>query len=179
MGACQRVQPLLAGPTFVSRSPTLCNASIYFKYSNIQILQTCFPIFPICQTILRYVKSNYGHYWFDNIKKSNCKVGIAIHPDVEVQEIKKYLPYIDLVIVMTVYPGFGGQNFLNNQINKIKQLKDLKNSDNQKFEIEIDGGINENTFKECLISGADVLVAGSYIFSQPSQQYKELIDSIR
>ena len=115
----------------------------------------------------------------DIIKQSNCKAGVAIHPDVEITTIEKYIPKIDIVIVMTVIPGFGGQKFLNNQLYKIKKLKEIKENKNMNFEIEVDGGINKNTYKECLKLGADVLVAGSYIYSKPANQYKKLIDSIR
>ena len=113
------------------------------------------------------------------IKRANCKAGIAIHPNVEVEAIKKYLTKIDIVIVMTVLPGFGGQKFLNDQVYKIKQLKELKINMSLNFEIEVDGGINNDTYKECLNNGADVLVAGSYIYGKSSDQYKKLIDSIR
>jgi len=115
----------------------------------------------------------------DLIKKSKCKVGIAIHPDIKIEAIEKYLQKVDLVIVMTVFPGFGGQKFLNDQIYKIKYLKEFKTNMDINFEIEVDGGINNNTYKKCLENGADVLVAGSYIYGKPSNQYKELIDSIR
>ena len=115
----------------------------------------------------------------DIIKKSKCKVGIAIHPDIKIEAIEKYLQKVDLVIVMTVFPGFGGQKFLNDQIYKIKYLKEYKTNMDINFEIEVDGGINNNTYKKCLENGADVLVAGSYIYGKPSNQYKELIDSIR
>ena len=80
---------------------------------------------------------------------------------------------------MTVVPGFGGQKFLEDQVHKIKELKDLKTNMNIDFEIEIDGGINLDTYKQCIENGADVLVAGSYIYNKPFHQYKELIDSIR
>lgn len=113
------------------------------------------------------------------IKQSKCKVGIAIHPKIKIEEIERYLPKVDLVIVMTVIPGFGGQKFLSDQVYKIKQLKEYKLNKNLNFEIEIDGGINNNTYKQCIENGADVLVAGSYIYGKPSSQYKELIDSIR
>ena len=115
----------------------------------------------------------------DLIKKSNCKAGIAIHPNSKVHSIEKYLPKIDLVIVMTVIPGFGGQKFLDNQIYKIKLLKEIKDNLKLKFEIEIDGGINNKTKKICIDNGADILVAGSYIYEVNSNQYKERINSIR
>jgi ribulose-phosphate 3-epimerase len=118
-------------------------------------------------------------YIIDAIKESNCKVGIAIHPDIKIESIKRYLDKIDLIIVMTVYPGFGGQKFLHNQVYKIKELKDLREKMNLNFEIEIDGGINNQTSKICIDNGADVLVAGSYIYESSNFKYKELIDSIR
>lgn len=113
------------------------------------------------------------------IKQSNCKVGIAIHPDMKINSIEKYLTKIDLVIVMTVIPGFGGQKFLKDQIYKIKELNEIKMNMDLKFEIEIDGGINLDTSKLCIENGANVLVAGSYIYGKNSDQYKQLIDSIR
>ena len=113
------------------------------------------------------------------IKESKCKVGIAIHPNVKVDNIKQFLPKADLVIVMTVIPGFGGQKFLNDQVYKIKELKEFKINMNMDFEIEVDGGINNRTYKQCIENGADVLIAGSYIFGKPSNQYNELIQSIR
>ena len=115
----------------------------------------------------------------DLIKFSNCKAGIAIHPDINIEAIMKYLPRIDLVIVMTVIPGFGGQKFLENQIYKIKELRDVRLSMNLDFEIEIDGGINNETCKICIENGADVLVAGSYIYGNSPNKYKQLINSLR
>ncbi len=114
-----------------------------------------------------------------SIKKSNCKAGIAIHPNVKVETIKKYLNEIDLVIVMTVVPGFAGQKFLQEQVYKIRELKEIRESINSKFEIEVDGGINKDTSRICIDSGADILVAGSYIFNSPVEEYKKLINSIR
>ena len=113
------------------------------------------------------------------LKKNHCKVGIAIHPSVPIENIKKYLNVIDLVVVMTVMPGFGGQKFLNNQIIKIKKLNDLRKELNLKFEIEIDGGINNVSSLICKKNGADVLVAGSYIYGSSEIDYKLKIDSLR
>ena len=80
---------------------------------------------------------------------------------------------------MTVIPGFGGQKFLNNQLNKISDLKEIKLKNNLQFEIEVDGGINEQTSKLCIYKGADILVAGSYIYNAENNKYKNLIDKIR
>ena len=113
------------------------------------------------------------------IKDNNCKVGIAIHPNVRISDVIKFMDIIDLVVVMTVVPGFGGQKFMHSEVKKIIELKKIKDEKKLEFEIEIDGGINEKTAQICKKSGADVLVAGSYIFSENKNKYKKLIDSLR
>ena len=114
-----------------------------------------------------------------NIKINSCKAGIAIHPNIKVSDIVHFLEVIDLVVVMTVVPGFGGQKFMDSEVLKIKELKKIKEEKKLNFEIEIDGGINNQTAKICKESGADVLVAGSYIFSNNKHKYKNMIDSLR
>jgi len=113
------------------------------------------------------------------IKNSGCKCGIALHPKVEIKYIEKYIHLVDVVVVMTVIPGLGGQEFLKNQLPKISKLNEIRASKNLKFEIEIDGGVNQKTSKLCIKNGADVLVAGSYIYDAPESQYKKLINSLR
>ena len=113
------------------------------------------------------------------IKKSNCKVGIAVHPNIKIEEIKEFLNDVDLVIIMTVIPGFGGQKFLEDQVNKISELKEIRKNLNANYEIEIDGGINYQTSKICIDKGADILVAGSYVYGAPKKEYKDKINSIR
>ena len=115
----------------------------------------------------------------ENIKSLDCKCGIAIHPKIEIKDIKKYISLIDLIIVMTVVPGFGGQNFMENQLTKISKLSELRAKEGLEFEIEIDGGINNKTSKLCIDKGADVLVAGSYIYNASESDYSKLIDSLR
>ena len=113
------------------------------------------------------------------IKKSNCKVGIAVHPNIKIEEIKEFLNDVDLVIIMTVIPGFGGQKFLEDQVKKISELKEIRKNINANYEIEIDGGINYQTSKICIDKGADILVAGSYVYGAPKEEYKDKINSIR
>ena len=115
----------------------------------------------------------------NTIKNANCKCGIAIHPNIKISEIIKYIDRVDIIIVMTVVPGFGGQKFLDDQLTKISELKKLKEDNKYIYEIEIDGGINDITSKKCIELGADVLVAGSYIYNKPHSQYKKLIESLR
>ena len=102
----------------------------------------------------------------DKIKKNNIKVGIAIKPKTPWLEIKKYLHTIDQVIIMTVEPGFGGQSFMNDQIKKIEGISYYIRDNNLDVNVEIDGGVNYETGKLCIQAGANILVAGSFLFKQ-------------
>ena len=113
------------------------------------------------------------------IKSNNCKVGIAVHPNINISDIEIFLDDIDCVIVMTVVPGFGGQKFMHSEVKKITELDNIKKQKNLKFEIEVDGGINHETGKICREKNANVLVAGSYIFSSGKENYKKMINSLR
>ena len=113
------------------------------------------------------------------IKSNNCKVGIAVHPKINISDIEIFLDDIDCVIVMTVVPGFGGQKFMHSEVQKITELDNIKKQKNLKFEIEVDGGINHETGKICRDKNANVLVAGSYIFSSGKENYKKMINSLR
>ncbi|MDR2425755.1 MAG: ribulose-phosphate 3-epimerase [Endomicrobium sp.] len=112
-----------------------------------------------------------------DIKDSGIKAGISIKPKTPILEIKELLPYLDLVLVMTVEPGFAGQAFMPDMLTKISGLKKI--IDENKFDclIEVDGGINAETGPKCIEAGADVLVSGNYIFS--STNIKEAINSLR
>src|SRR5699024_7776793 len=105
------------------------------------------------------------HRVIQQIKQTGKKAGVVINPGTPVEAIEAVLSDVDLVLVMTVNPGFGGQTFLPSIMNKIKQRKILREENDHVYEIEVDGGVNEATSKTCLEAGADVLVAGSYVFS--------------
>ena len=113
------------------------------------------------------------------IKEFDIKAGIAIKPGTPASSIEKILKYIDLVLIMTVEPGFGGQKFLNSQLKIIQEIKKLVNKMSLKIDIEVDGGINNETGKNCINEGANILVAGSYIFNESKNNYKYKIDSLR
>ena len=106
------------------------------------------------------------------IKKQNIKVGISIKPKTDVNFILPYLKYIDLVLVMTVEPGFGGQKFIEDVIPKVNKLNELKKENN--FIIEVDGGINNDTISKV---NSDIYVVGSYITN--SHDYQKQIDSLK
>jgi ribulose-phosphate 3-epimerase len=103
----------------------------------------------------------------EDIKSSGIKAGIAIKPKTPVSKIEELLPCVDLVLVMTVEPGFGGQSFMEDMVPKIKKLRQLIDENKYNCIIEVDGGINSQTAPICIKSGADVLVSGSYILSAP------------
>ena len=100
------------------------------------------------------------------IKDKNIRAGIAIKPKTPWEEIKSLLHSIDQVIIMTVEPGFGGQSFMSSQINKIKSISNYIKENNLSVDIEIDGGVNYETGKICRDAGANILVAGSFLFKQ-------------
>jgi len=111
------------------------------------------------------IDENINHI-IDRIKKENIKAGIAIKPNTSWEKIKKYLHLVDQVIIMTVEPGFGGQSFLTDQVEKIKNISHYIKKNNLKVDIEIDGGVNYDTGKLSIDAGANILVAGSFLFKQ-------------
>ena len=109
------------------------------------------------------------------IKKSGCKAGISIKPNTSVDILENYLNYIDLILIMTVEPGFGGQKFIESQVKKILEVK--KMTKGRSIEIEVDGGINKYVAKKVVDAGAQILVAGSSIFKD--NNYKKNIFDLR
>jgi len=111
------------------------------------------------------------------IKDQGVKAGVVINPATPVTLIKEILPLVDVVLVMTVNPGFGGQSFIHEALPKISLLNELREENDYSYEIEIDGGVNVETAKLCTDRGADVLVAGSAIFNKNNRY--EAIQTIR
>ena len=104
------------------------------------------------------------------IKKAGIKVGVSIKPKTPVSDILEILPLVDVVLIMTVEPGFGGQSFMGDMVPKISSLRKIIDDNKYNCLIEIDGGINDKTAKVCIDAGADVLVSGSYIFAAQNPQ---------
>ena len=115
----------------------------------------------------------------DLIKSLGKKAGLSLNPDTSINVIEKYLDQINLVLVMTVYPGFGGQKFIFEILNKIKNLKKMKNDMNLKFDIEVDGGVNFKNNKLVIEAGANILVSGTTIFKDNNGDIKRNIDLLR
>lgn len=117
------------------------------------------------------------HRTLQLIKTGGVKAGVVINPATPVEMIKEILPIVDMVLVMTVNPGFGGQSFIHEVLPKIATLDQWRKEHHYTYEIEIDGGVNAETAKLCTDNGADVLVAGSAIFNQPNRE--QAIQEIR
>ena len=115
------------------------------------------------------------------IKALGCKPGITLRPKTNLDLIKPYLDLVDLVLVMTVEPGFGGQSFMFEQMEKVMTLKKWRTQNLGNYLIEVDGGINAQTAKICIEAGADVLVAGNAVFKGEKNKlnYKSNIDALR
>lgn len=111
------------------------------------------------------------------IKDVNAKVGISIKPNTSIEEIYEYLPYIHMVLVMTVEPGKGGQTLLTDMLEKIKTIKEYANNQNLEIDIEADGGINLATHDKVKESGANILVSGTAILK--AADYKVIIDELK
>ena len=112
------------------------------------------------------------------IKAAGAKAGVVINPGTSVAAIEAVLGQVDQVLVMTVNPGFGGQAFIPATLDKVRQLADLRQKQGYSYLIEVDGGVNDKTAADCLAAGADILVAGSYVFghSNPAQAIQTLKD---
>lgn len=111
------------------------------------------------------------------IKSKNIKVGIAINPFTEIETLIPYLNRIDLVLVMSVIPGYGGQKFISSTSNKILKLDRLRKEYKAKFKISVDGGIDENTIKEINKEKLDIVVSGSYVCN--SSNFNKAIEKIK
>jgi len=125
---------------------------------------------------VHYEACTHLHRTIQAIKSENMKAGVALNPHTNISVLEDLINDIDLVCLMSVNPGFGGQSFIENTYNKIKALKDLINRKGALAKIEIDGGVTSSNAKKLMEFGADVLVAGSYIFKNenPAKTIYEL-----
>ena len=115
----------------------------------------------------------------DKIKELNKKVGLSLNPETKIDVIKKFLAQVDLILIMSVNPGFGGQKFMPKVLDKIKELVNIRDKEKIDFDIEIDGGIN---FENCSLAkkaGANILVSGSTIFKENKGDLKKNIEILR
>jgi len=111
----------------------------------------------------------------NHIKKLNKKVGVSLNPKTKTDVVKNVLGDLDLILIMSVHPGFGGQKFMPEVLNKVKELKDIRHNKKLNFDIEIDGGINFDNHKLAIAAGANILVSGTTIFKNNNGNIKKNI----
>ena len=115
----------------------------------------------------------------NHIKELNKKVGVSLNPDTKTNVIIDYLDKIDLVLIMSVFPGFGGQKFIPEVIKKIEELNQIKKNKKLNFDIEVDGGINFSNSKIVIEAGANILVSGTTIFKENNGDIKKNINTLK
>ena len=113
------------------------------------------------------------------IKELNKRVGVSLNPETKVEVILDYLDKIDLILIMSVNPGFGGQKFMPEVLEKVKKLKDIKSKNNMNFDIEIDGGINFDNCQSAIEAGANILVSGTTVFKSNNGDIKKNINLLK
>ena len=126
---------------------------------------------------VHYEACTHMHRTIQAIKSTGMKAGIALNPHSSVNQLKDIIKDIDLVCLMSVNPGFGGQSFIENTFEKVKELKELIQSTGSDCQIEIDGGVTNKNAKKLVEVGANILVAGSYVFKSdnPTETISKLI----
>lgn len=112
----------------------------------------------------------------DYIQSKNVKCGVSIKPNTDIKFLDKFLDKLDLVLVMSVEPGFGGQSFMENMLDKVSYLADYKKQNKSNYLVQIDGGINDQTASKAVAAGAEVLVAGSYLFK--ASDFNKAVESL-
>jgi len=126
---------------------------------------------------VHYESCTHLHRTIQSIKEAGMKAGVALNPHTPVALLEDVIEDLDLVLIMSVNPGYGGQKFIQNALVKVRQVKEMINAKGSKALIEVDGGVNGETAVGLLKAGADVLVAGSYVFN--SENPTETIRSLK
>ena len=121
------------------------------------------------------------HRTIDHIKSKGIKAGVSINPATPISSLENILEYVDLVLVMSVNPGFGGQKFIESSLEKIRKLKRIREENRYNFVIEVDGGVNLGNGRKLVKAGADILVAGSSVFAADDvvkrvEKFKEMLN---
>ena len=152
---------------------------IHLMVENVkENIEECLAYNPNILTFhIEAVKEEERKPLIEKIKKQNCRVGIAIKPETDIEEIKEYLPYIHMVLIMTGEPGKGEQKLIPETIEKIKELKEYLDKQNLEIDIEVDGGINLENVDILKTAGANIIVAGTEILN--AEDYKEVITEMK
>lgn len=176
------VPNLTFGKTVLKNIPQLTTHKLdaHFMVTNPNLFLDIFKDFPLHNFTFHFESLIHHDPFIDKCKKSFPSVGLALNPSTSLDLVPHYLlEKIDVLLIMTVSPGFGGQTFIDGVLTKIHKAFEIKKNHNYTFEIQVDGGINEETAKLAISSGATNLVAGNFIFSEPNHNYEERINLLR
>ena len=121
----------------------------------------------------------HTHRTLQHIQSLGLKAGISLNPSTPASSLRHVLDAVDLILVMTVNPGFGGQNFIEEQLEKIKTIRKMIDETGRDIDLEVDGGVNEKTARRAISAGADVLVAGTAVFDGGASKYADKISQLR
>lgn len=129
------------------------------------------------QIVVHAEATKHLHRCIQQIKAGNMKAGVALNPATPLAAVEEILPYVDMVLLMTVNPGFGGQSFIETMVPKVRRLAEMIKERGLAVDIQVDGGINDKTAKLVTAAGANILVAGSYVYG--AQDVAQAIASLR
>lgn len=129
------------------------------------------------QIVVHAEATKHLHRCIQQIKAGNMKAGVALNPATPLAAVEEILPYVDMVLLMTVNPGFGGQSFIETMVPKVRRLAEMIKERNFAVDIQVDGGINDKTAKLVTAAGANILVAGSYVYG--AEDVAQAIASLR
>jgi ribulose-phosphate 3-epimerase len=129
------------------------------------------------QIVVHAEATKHLHRCIQKIKSEGLKAGVALNPATSLSVVEEILPYVDMVLLMSVNPGFGGQSFIESTVPKIARLKKMLDEAGLTVDIQVDGGINDKTSKQVRAAGANILVAGSYVYG--AADTKATIDALK
>lgn len=129
------------------------------------------------QIVVHAEATKHLHRCIQQIKAGNMKAGVALNPATPLAAVEEILPYVDMVLLMTVNPGFGGQSFIETMVPKVRRLAEMIKERDLAVDIQVDGGINDKTAKLVTAAGANILVAGSYVYG--AEDVAQAIASLR
>ncbi|MBY0354742.1 MAG: ribulose-phosphate 3-epimerase [Rickettsiales bacterium] len=119
------------------------------------------------------------HRTLQTIKSKGIRCGVSLVPTTPASALRYVMDMVDLILVMTVNPGFGGQSFIRSQLPKMTEIREMITQSGRSIDLQVDGGVNANTARECIAAGADVLVAGSAVFTGDASTYAANIRALR
>lgn len=176
------VPNLTFGTPVIKNLPSITKHPLdaHLMVKNPELYLDLFKDIPLHNFTFHWEATKHHHRLITEAKKKFPNVGISLNPSTPINSIPELiLSSVDLILIMTVNPGFGGQSFIDECIQKIQNLNKIKKQNNFKFSIQIDGGINKGTAPKVIKAGASNLVAGSYIFKHKTNEYPSAIESLR